>query len=472
MSLLGALARIEAVAAGRAQPVATVRHCHVADRPMVLIPLKLAGEAAAPLAVMAGDDEREPRLLVVPQPRSRDDRFAFAAELAGLLLPYVTARETGAEVLTNRQGDERERYSDAPQFLVPSRPGIGFLRLLGRSTRFRRADGPHPVDPSVPLLGRWLTWFADRSEHPGGSVLLAMTEALTLHWATGQSSLEDGSLPALLGWIDPPPGSTGAEAALRAEARPPAGPATDPAFDNAHLAPAIGDADRLREVLTTQLAPTWRLMWRGVELLRELPEAAGVPARWERDRDSFTFFAQGLAESPPQPRRDTAVSAVRRLDRLERAQAAYDAQRAFDDPLMMAERRLAGEAFGGTVVRVDAERVNAKGRPRPHVLVHTEDAVRLRPGDTVYNAARTGQKATVVEVSGEVLVELTSGMGGGKTAKEGSVPGPGDPICFCTFTAGGAGATDVPEAEDTPWTHGGPPAEYVPSDDDARETWS
>ena len=84
MSTLTSLARAEAVPAGRAQPIAAVRHVHVHDRPLVLIPLTLAGEANAPLAAMVGDYPDSARLLVVAQPRNRDQRFAFAAELASV----------------------------------------------------------------------------------------------------------------------------------------------------------------------------------------------------------------------------------------------------------------------------------------------------------------------------------------------------------------------------------------------------
>src|SRR5690606_1538312 len=124
----------------------------------------------------------------------------------------------------------------------PNRQAVAFTALLGRSTRFRRPDGPYPVHPSVPVLGRWLTFFADRAGYPGSCLLLAATEALALHWASGQSDLEDANLAALLGWIDPPPGVSGAQAAQEAEDPliwPPAGPATDPGFDNEVLAPAI-----------------------------------------------------------------------------------------------------------------------------------------------------------------------------------------------------------------------------------------
>jgi hypothetical protein len=504
MSTLTALARVEATDSGRAQPLATMRHRHLSERPLVVVPLRLAGEAAAPLAAMVGTGPDDSTLLIVAQPRNRNLRFAFAAELATVIRSYVESCQGRTEVVTNRAGEERERYEQAPQLLVPNRGGIGFLRLLGRSTRFRRTDGPYPVDPTVPLLGRWLTWFADRAERPGGSTLMAMTELLGVHWATGQSPLEDGNLAALLGWIDPPAGSTGRQAALLAEdpvAFPPAGPATHPGFDNEILAPALTAYDaaeaatvaadpaseaavdaarelairRLREILGGQLEPTWRLMWRSVELLRGLPEAPSVPARWVSDRESFSYFAQSLEDGLPQARRDGAVAAAIRLDRLERAQTEYDAQRAFDDPLVMAEFRLTGEAFGGVIVECDPTRLDETGkkaRLRPLVRVRTEDPVRVQPGKSVYNAARPGQQAKVLEVlPGAVLLELCSGMGGGRTPRPGSVPEVGERVCFSSFGLKGWGATSFPDREDTPWTHGGPPQEYVPTDEDAQEVW-
>ncbi|MEW2357080.1 hypothetical protein [Spirillospora sp. NPDC029432] len=495
MSVLTSLAQLEAAATGRAQPLATVRHLHVSDAPLVLIPLKLAGEAAAPLAVMLGTDPADPTLLVVPQPRNRDLRFAFAADLAKLVLNHVETSRGAVEELPpgkgDKEGEERIRYGDAPQLLVPNRGGVGFLRLLGRSTRFRRTEGPYAVDAAVPVLGRWLTWFADRNDHPGSSLLLAMTEALRLHWATGQSSLEDGNLAALMGWIAPPGGLDGPAAAARAEDPlicPPAGPATDPSFDNEVLAPAIAAYDqagrdprageRVRRALSDQLFPTWELMWRAVEALRRLPPGASVAARWERDRDSFTYYHQTFGEAYPQARRDPPVRAARRLHDLERAQDAYEAQRAFDDPLVMAEHRLAGQAFGGTVVDSDPTRLDETGkRPklRPHLRVGTEDPVRLDIGTTVCSAERPSLKGRIVEIderTRSVLLELTGGMGRKLEPPPGVVPEIGTRVVFTSHTADSFGVAKFPDKEETPWTHGGPPEEYVANDEDAAEEWS
>ncbi|MFG1673102.1 hypothetical protein [Micromonospora sp. NPDC049282] len=488
MSTLRALARAQAVAAGRAQPVATVRHLHLSDRPLVLVPLALAGEANAPLAALVGAAPDEARLLVVPQPRNRDQRFAFAAELAGVLLPYLDSfRGVTEAVAVDRGRDVRHRYTDAPQLLVPNPAGITFLRLFGRSTRFRRPDGDHPVHPSVPLLGRWLTFFAERAEQPGSAALLALTDALTLHWATGQSAVEDLHLPAVLGWLDPPPGWTGAEAAARAEDPafvPPAGPATDPDFDNHRLAPAIeayagaeGDPaaravayDELCGLLRDQLTPTWELMWRGVGLLRALPPGARVAGRWAGDRDAFTGYAEHVdAGGGPQPRRDGAVAAASRLQRLERALTAWAVQRAYDDPLVMAEHRLAGEAFVGEVTLADPKRVDDSGkRPvlRPRIQVVTTEPVPMPVGATLYSPARPGQKATVVFVTPgadgktEVVLELAGGMGRGLTAPAGSVPEVGERICLTGLSDGFRPGGAFPAPEETPWTHGGPPEQH------------
>ena len=53
-------------------------------------------------------------------------------------------------------------------------------RLLGRSTRFRQPRRALPgADPAVPLLGRWLTYFAERAAAPGlVRCCCAATEAL------------------------------------------------------------------------------------------------------------------------------------------------------------------------------------------------------------------------------------------------------------------------------------------------------
>ncbi|MBZ6090569.1 hypothetical protein KVH02_19895 [Streptomyces olivaceus] len=542
MSLITTLARLEAVRSGHAQPAATVRHRHLSDRPLVFVPLITAGEAGAPLGALVGTDRDAPHLLAVPQPRDRDLRFAFLAELAGIVLPHVEAYADSVEAAERSETDpetgkrvkvEVDLCADAAQLVVPSRAGIDFVRLLGRSMRFRRTaeqdpETPHPAPPRVPLLGRWLTHYGERARVPGSSLLLAMTDLLGRHWASGQSTLEDQHLGALLAWIAPDGGHwnngrrddgyrddgpgggapTGAQAARRAElARdaagqllcPPAGPATDPAFDNKLLAPAIERYDRARTALAaaedgleaddrlgaltaaereiralveSRTRPTWDAVWRGLDLLRALPAGAHVDERWTRDRWSFTSHRDRiLAGEPPQPRRDDAVTAANKLATREREQARLEAQEALDDPLVMAGRRLSGEAFAGEVVDVVmAYSESKRPSPRPLVTVRTDDRPHLAERAKVYRTLN-GKPQTAEYVGpelsspdgdpddGTVLLRITDKMGRGKEPEPGSVPEKGDLLCFTLFEHEQRGGAKLPDPEQTPWTHGGPPGE-------------
>jgi hypothetical protein len=499
VTLLTSLARAVAAHAGHAQPTKTRRHVHLSSRPLMLIPLQLAGEACAPLAVMVGDDRDKPLQLVVYEPRDRTRRFEFAADLAETVLAYLDGYATA-------EPDDAQPYPDAPQLLVPNAGGVAFIRLLGRSTRFRRTEGDYAVPAAVPQLGRWLSYYAQRAEATGSALLVPLTAALADHWATGQSAVEDANLAALLSWIDPPDGMTGPEAARLAEDPvrcPPAGPATDPTFDNEvldHLVRAVSDAAgtgggaalararaAMDAALRSQLELTWELAWRSVDLLRALPEAASVQERWKSDRWSFTGQVDWVREGgAPQPRRDGAVAAARRLARLEREQQRLAVQRAYDDPLVMAEYRLTGEAFVGTVMAADPARLDTEGKRaklRPWITVRTMDEVVLDTGTVLRSPDRPGQDATIVTVaacddvvSGELItrvtLELKGGMGQAKVAPPGTMPSIGDEVTYTTLRDEFQRSPEFPAQENTPWTHGGPPLEYVPTDDDAREDWS
>ncbi|MFF3286439.1 hypothetical protein [Streptomyces sp. NPDC003023] len=502
MSTLATVAALRAAETGRAERLTTVRHTHLDDRPFVLVPLTLAGEACAPLAALAGTDPEQPVLLTVRQPRDRAERFRFVERLAALLLPYIEECRIGeTQTYTVGRGqdkEERQRFGRAPQLILPCGEGLGYVRLLGRLTRLRAVEGPYAVDPSVPALGKWLTWFAERAEYPGCGVLQAMTRLLAAHWVTGQSPSEDSHLASLLAWIDPPDGRSGAEAARDAEDPlrwPPAGPATDPVFDRTldELMTRYGqaDSDRDREAagrqidreLRDQMLPTWQLVWRGVDLLRELPEGGHVAERWGYDRRLFSEYVTYLEDDGrPQARRDHAVGAARRLARMEEAAARYDAERAYDDPLVMAEYELTGEAFTGRVTARDEDRFVDGTRPgstvwRPTITVRSETPVRLAVGAQIKCPARAGQKAEIVDVVPDgdthaVVVQLNGGFDRKRKppAPPGTLAEVGDTITYTSVDPKSMPSV-LPAEEDTPWTHGGPPQPYEPTDEDAEETW-
>jgi hypothetical protein len=499
MSTLTALARVQAAYSGAAQQICTVRHLHVHDRPLVLVPLTLAGETNAPLAAMAGERHGDPHVLIVARPRMREQRFIFVQQLAEILLSYLDSFTGEVETLpSKRNTDEpRQRFTDAPQIWVPNAGGIEYLRLTGRMARFRQTTGEYAVPAAVPQLGKWATWLAEQAEYPDSNVALAATQALSGFWATGQSSLEDGNLAALLGWIAPPAGMTSAKAAAIAEdpiLTPPAGPSTDPQFDRLVLAPALRDIEeapneaiqsRVQERLTTalreQMQPTWDRVWQAIGLMRAQPPGGHVGQRWDADKDRFSDFVGYLRDiGHPQSKRDSAVQGARRLHDMERRLGNFEAQRAFDDPLVMGEQRMAGEAFTGTVTWSDPMRIVTLSRRvlRPGIVVETDDPLRLVPGETdLRDPQRPSQKATILRLAESdgktsVSLELQGGTGSGLTAPPGTVPAVGDRVTYSRLQISHMSPGQFPDRESTPWTHGGPPQLYAPTVSDAVEDWS
>jgi hypothetical protein len=494
VTVLTSLGRALAVGRGRAQRITTVRHVHVGHAPLVFVPLKMAGEVGAPLAAMLGADRANPQLLVVAQPRNRDQRFAFAHLLGRRLLAEIMPRESLRRPAAAGGG---ERCSDAPQIWVPNQAGVEFVRMLGRSTRFRRTTGPVAVPANVPAMGKWLTFYVDRAQYPSSNLLMAATTALSQHWATGQSAVEDEHLGSLLAWIEPDHDAGGFATADVAEdpiEHPPAGPATDPTFDNAVLAPMIrryhdnphdGAArsraqSEIETALHGQLIEAWQQVWQAIDLLREIPAGEHVAARWDNDLYSFTrasdWFAGGTGA---QRKRDLAVEAARRLHDLERDHQMYDAQRAIDDPLVMAEARMAGEAFVALVTDAEPLRRTGPRKKAPRITVETSDPVRLSVGDDgLRDPARPRQKTEVLaieELEGgrlQIVLELSEGMGRSLEPDPGTVPAVGEPVCYSPFTADFQRPPVLPRSEDTPWTHGGPPEPYVPTAEDAQEELS
>jgi hypothetical protein len=146
--------------------------------------------------------------------------------------------------------------------------------------------------------------------------------------------------------------------------------------------------------------------------------------------------------------------------------------------------------------------------PRPLVTVSTTDFPQSEPGAKAYRAlpdAKSAQTAELVAVdpahdvrpalpgagtpggpggdpafpregagallpAWHVTVRLTGGMGSGRVPREGSVPAVGDFVCFTFFEHEPRGGPALPEADRTPWTHGGPPGGSGTADSPDRTT--
>jgi hypothetical protein len=129
------------------------------------------------------------------------------------------------------------------------------------------------------------------------------------------------------------------------------------------------------------------------------------------------------------------------------------------------------------VIDADPTRQDTSGKKaklRPRITVETADEVVVEPdsGPGLRSPARPAQEARVIEVTAaagrtRVLLELEKGMGRSLTPITGSVPGVGEEVTYTTLKDEFQPSPDFPSRERTPWTHGGPPPEHVPADDDA-----
>lgn len=479
MSLLTTVQQLWAAETQQAQPLSRLRYLHIADQPLLLLPLNRPGETARPLAVMVGSDPHHPQLLLAPP--GDDDLFLVA--LAEHLHTYIRGFQHATRIRPAKgEHPECREYLDAPQLVVTGTPAVYYLKMLGRALRYRPIpDGANPAT-SAAHLGRWLTFFAERAEYAGSSLLLNLTSLLSAHWATGQSTLEDAHLAPLMAWIFPPEGRTGLQAALAAEDplhHPPDGPTIDPSFETARLTSLFADlksargarrhhhVQRLRDAVESYLAPTWDLAWEAVSTLRGMPPIPSTATRWDSDIRQFTRQSDHLdAGGPPQPKRDDAVSAAIRLAELEHAAALLDSHRALEDEFVMAERRTTGDAFSGVVIHTEPDRIippqgpRQRAKRRPRLTVRTTDPVRLELNRLLAGPHDPAVHMAVCDIvyasdATDVVLEIRTRTGTVNDPNRRSVPALGTTLLLTTAPEHFR-RPQFPSRDQIPWTHGGP----------------
>lgn len=458
MNPLHAYLALTAAHEQRAVPKAACRHVHLHQVPFVIAGYHLAGDQGAPLALMWGEGTHaSPQIVVVPEPRNRELRFARLGRFSTAFLDYLS------------------RCGDAPQIIVPNTTTAQWLSgIVGRFTRNLRMDvDPRPPE-SVPITGKHLAFLGDQL--PGSSLMIAATDVLSDHWQTGQLPAEDLNLGALLGWIDPPVGETAAIAARRGELEPPAGPISDPNWDAHTLTRLIDEwheaeddvsrqlvSAELAEELRQQLAPAWQNCCRAVELLDSLPEGEHVQPRWNRDCSFWQEHAQRVAAGQASFRNiPTPTQAATNLHVAEDATAAYEREKALDDRLIMAAYVAGGQALAGVVTSVDLDHteIGATTRRRLRPLFSVAASIPFtRPvGTSLYLVDYPDVETEVVGIddAGVVALKVVNGAISKKTISR--IPAQGDKVVMSHFPP----RQYFPRAKipDVPWTH-----QEVPSDD-------
>jgi hypothetical protein len=487
MSLLQILLAAEAASIQKAVRRTAYRHRAVRDEPLVVAVYNLAGEAAAPLAFYYGTDSTSGKLVVAPEPRNREVRFAgineFCADLVEYINPFLETREQ----LVGRAGRQfpLEVALDAPQIVVPNRATREYLGArLGRSLRYLGLGKTHPVPEATQWAGAHLSWLAEYVALPGQSIFLAATELLSRHFATGQSALEDENLATLIAWIENPAGSGLTEIQSLEAARVAFGPVPNPELDTrleSHVRAfgrAVREGDKraqgkhrraVEDLVRDPLAAAYRATHHALDVMRRIPDASAVDSRWATDVREWGAHARRCSRAIPRfARRHDALRAARMLELWSRAAQDLEIEEAFDDPLVMAEFDAGGRCISGTVSDVDDEHREIKPGNRrtslvPLVAVSTSVAPQLLEGDKVcWTADR--------KVSGEIrqIRETRSGwivviaiLSGHKQASR--LPGERDAAVFVALTTFGGPSPNGPD--EVPWTHRAALSEPIAGDD-------
>jgi hypothetical protein len=449
-----------AAAERRAVAKTTRRHIHVSRNPLVFVGYHLAGDVGAPLGMLWGASRNaEPSCMVVPEPRNRGLRFESLAEFAEQFLAYLAEFERCNEV---------DMCVDAPQLVVPNVATADWLGgIVGRFTRNLRLDGDAPPPPSVPLAGKQLSFFADLM--PGSSLVVPATDALIIHWQTGQLPSEDLNLAALLGWIDPPAGMDGPQAARAGELSPPAGPDSDPHWDANVLAGLVSDwhaatdeasqfavRRELEREIREQLTPAWEDCWHALDLLDSLPAADHVAGRWQSDCSDWTGHCNRIADDRAHFRNvPTPVQGATRLRILESRTENLQREMAWDDPLVMAAVVASGEALTGRVVAADRDRriLNANGRRVRRPLITIEPTLEFtRPaGTTLFLSTSPTVQLAVLPSDDSGLISAEVLRGANMNTTIGLLPSLGDEVVLSPY--GASEFYQRSRVEDIPWTH-------------------
>src|SRR5258706_1862765 len=166
MSAMEEIHHLRAIEAGEAMPLATARHVHLSEDPMVVLAYHLAGDLGAPLGFLLGTARGMPTVIAVPEPRNRDLRFGALIELTKVIRPYLDAFGNLEYITRTRRNGEAiddPIADEAPQLIFANSPTASwFCGLLGRALRYLPTAGDRAVDPAIPALGRDLSFFGDR----------------------------------------------------------------------------------------------------------------------------------------------------------------------------------------------------------------------------------------------------------------------------------------------------------------------
>ena len=239
--------------------------------------------------------------------------------------------------------------------------------------------------------------------------------------------------------------------------------------------------DELRVALAAQLEPRGTPCGTRDRRAPGRPAAASDQLRWQVDRGRFTDFMTGIEEgAPPQPKRPSAFAAARvwRIS-IRASRATTDAgrrrpagagalpgrRRGVRGPGHLRGRRAAGDQ-GQARLAASARRAAHRGRGDP--------AARRQAGQSRAGHQTVRLRAVRPARRADTRSNRAAERHGTRRRPPRRAPcrWSARRRCYATFLAEQRGTRpELPDADQTPWTHGGPPWPHVRRAEDQAEEW-
>tara|TARA_B100001750_G_scaffold245585_1_gene265603 strand:+ start:567 stop:1973 length:1407 start_codon:yes stop_codon:yes gene_type:complete len=382
-----ALFAAEAHVADAAVRTTGARHVRIAEAPLIVVPMTLAGEDAVPLAFAWGRDAEVPTVTVVAEPRDPDEArvalLALAATICEWLDPLGRIAARGREVADDFV---------VPQLVVPTGAAAVMMRKLAE----RMVRSPREADPRIRRAGGWLLFFLDRYElTPWDGSLVVTADVCREHWALPVSNAEGAHLLVVDACLANP--GRAVAAAHEAEVEP-GGTVTMPRFDADRLQPAIeayGKASAkardargaaVHELMAPFVERSYQVTRRLLSRLREIPPAtrggSGQAASAGADfRRHFEYLDRGGWFGTADTLKRSVVLLADAEEQLR--QHRQEARRA--DPILRAIAASDGEALDGEIVSSEVVMVlvTRKRSARVDLEILVEGSWRPRTGATL-----------------------------------------------------------------------------------------
>lgn len=377
-------------------------HTRLAENPMMIAFVRMAGESR-PWALAYGRFlDEEPKVLSVPDGRNRNTVAEMCEKLADEFLAYFRVTGYTWDPITKNSTIQEE----IPQLWVPSARHVEMFHHLEYAFwRVRKGD-----DRTKPLtvFARLSGWLFRESTRMGQQAIVDASKLFRDSYVFPTDSTSLGHLGSCLEWFKPHKDINSARLAVREVAILRDSPTLDPELDNKVFIPLINKRielveegkntdtvdNKIESQLSTEVIRRWELIRSAYRILSNDTRVInpGVEELTQSTLDSFYSSFQRIEENlqdpdlgpayTPHPETDFHGSAAAsNYFVMSAADTAYIAKLVHFDEELQAQSLAAGQAFLAEVVDVQNIGVGRSVTPQWTLRVQIGEKLRIREGE-------------------------------------------------------------------------------------------